>query len=48
MAFSVIETGDEHRATVRPLVIITSNNEKSYPMLSFDGIFHFIAFPMKA
>ncbi|MGC6416553.1 MAG: AAA family ATPase [Bradymonadia bacterium] len=49
MAFSVIETGDEHRATVRPLVIITSNNEKELPDAFLRRcIFHFIAFPDEA
>ena len=49
MAFSVIETGDEHRAKVRPLVIITSNNEKELPDAFLRRcIFHFIAFPDEA
>lgn len=46
MSFTVIETGDVHRATHRPLVIITSNNEKELPDAFLRRcIFHFIAFP---
>ncbi|MSP72780.1 MAG: MoxR family ATPase [Myxococcales bacterium] len=46
MAFEVVETGDSHRAKVRPLVIITSNNEKELPDAFLRRcIFHFIAFP---
>lgn len=46
MAFEVIETGDAHTAKHRPLVIITSNNEKELPDAFLRRcIFHFIAFP---
>lgn len=46
MSFTVIETGDVHTAKVRPLVIITSNNEKELPDAFLRRcIFHFIAFP---
>lgn len=46
MSFDVIETGDRHTAKQRPLVIITSNNEKELPDAFLRRcIFHFIAFP---
>ncbi len=46
MSFTVLETGDVHRAAHRPLVIITSNNEKELPDAFLRRcIFHFIAFP---
>lgn len=46
MSFTVTETGDVHTAAVRPLVIITSNNEKELPDAFLRRcIFHFIAFP---
>ena len=46
MSFSVFETGDTHTAKHRPLVIITSNNEKELPDAFLRRcIFHFIAFP---
>ncbi|MEZ4468608.1 MAG: MoxR family ATPase [bacterium] len=46
MSFEVIETGDQHTARHRPLVIITSNNEKELPDAFLRRcIFHFIAFP---
>ena len=46
MNFRVFETGDLHQATHRPLVIITSNNEKELPDAFLRRcIFHFIAFP---
>ena len=46
MSFEVIETGDIHTARQRPLVIITSNNEKELPDAFLRRcIFHFIAFP---
>ncbi len=46
MSFTVIETGDVHTATVRPLVVITSNNEKELPDAFLRRcVFHFIAFP---
>mgnify|MGYP003979102113 FL=1 len=46
MSFKVDETGDVHTAKQRPLVIITSNNEKELPDAFLRRcIFHFIAFP---
>ena len=46
MSFSVYETGDQHTAKHRPLVLITSNNEKELPDAFLRRcIFHFIAFP---
>jgi MoxR-like ATPase len=46
MSFSVMETGDVHTAKKRPLVVITSNNEKELPDAFLRRcIFHFIAFP---
>ena len=49
MSFTVVETGDVHTAKVRPLVVITSNNEKELPDAFLRRcIFHFIAFPEPA
>ena len=46
MSFKVDETGDVHTAKHRPLVLITSNNEKELPDAFLRRcIFHFIAFP---
>ena len=46
MEFTVIETGDSHRATQRPVVVITSNAEKELPDPFLRRcIFHFIEFP---
>jgi len=46
MSFTVNETGDVHTAKSRPLVLITSNNEKELPDAFLRRcIFHFIAFP---
>ena len=46
MRFSVLETGDEVRAKERPVVIITSNNEKELPDAFLRRcVFHFIEFP---
>ena len=46
MSFTVLETGDVHTAATRPLVIITSNNEKELPDAFLRRcVFHFIAFP---
>lgn len=46
MSFTVDETGDVYTAAHRPLVIITSNNEKELPDAFLRRcIFHFIAFP---
>jgi MoxR-like ATPase len=46
MEFTVIETGDLHRAAHRPIVVITSNAEKELPDPFLRRcIFHFIEFP---
>ncbi len=46
MRFSIVETGDEVAARERPVVIITSNNEKELPDAFLRRcIFHFIDFP---
>jgi len=46
MRFTVLETGDEIVATERPMVIITSNNEKELPDAFLRRcVFHFIDFP---
>ncbi len=46
MEFTVIETGDHHRAAQRPIVVITSNAEKELPDPFLRRcIFHFIEFP---
>lgn len=46
MRFTVSETGDEVVATERPVVIITSNNEKELPDAFLRRcVFHFIDFP---
>ena len=46
MHFTVQETGDEVRAKERPVVIITSNNEKELPDAFLRRtVFHFIDFP---
>ncbi len=46
MEFTIIETGDRHRAAHRPLVVITSNAEKELPDPFLRRcIFHFIEFP---
>jgi MoxR-like ATPase len=46
MRFTVMETGDEVVARERPLVIITSNNEKELPDAFLRRcVFHFIEFP---
>ena len=46
MRFTVMETGDEVIAKERPLVIITSNNEKELPDAFLRRcVFHFIDFP---
>ena len=47
MRFTVMETGDEVVAKERPLVIITSNNEKELPDAFLRRcVFHFIDFPL--
>jgi MoxR-like ATPase len=46
MRFSIIETGEEIVAEERPVVIITSNNEKELPDAFLRRcVFHFIDFP---
>jgi len=46
MRFVVNETGDEVAATERPIVVITSNNEKELPDAFLRRcVFHFIDFP---
>jgi len=46
MRFTVMETGDEVVAKQRPIVIITSNNEKELPDAFLRRcVFHFIEFP---
>ncbi|MEM9175345.1 MAG: MoxR family ATPase [Myxococcota bacterium] len=46
MQFTVMETGDEIKANQRPMVIITSNNEKELPDAFLRRcVFHFIEFP---
>jgi MoxR-like ATPase len=46
MRFSIFETGDEVVAAQRPIVIITSNNEKELPDAFLRRcVFHFIDFP---
>ena len=48
MEFHVYETGENVRASVRPIVIITSNNEKELPDAFLRRcFFHFIRFPDK-
>ncbi len=49
MRFRITETGDEIVATERPVVIITSNNEKELPDAFLRRcVFHFIDFPDQA
>ena len=46
MRFSIVETGEEVRAKHRPVVLITSNNEKELPDAFLRRcVFHFIEFP---
>ena len=48
MAFNVIETGELIKAKQRPIVIITSNNEKELPDAFLRRcVFHYISFPEK-
>lgn len=48
MRFTVTETGDEVAAKERPIVIITSNNEKELPDAFLRRcIFHYIEFPRR-
>jgi MoxR-like ATPase len=49
MRFRVVETGDEVAAVERPVVVITSNNEKELPDAFLRRcVFHFIDFPDQA
>jgi MoxR-like ATPase len=49
MRFRITETGDEVVASERPVVIITSNNEKELPDAFLRRcVFHFISFPDEA
>ena len=46
MRFTVVETGDEVVARQRPVVVLTSNNEKELPDAFLRRcVFHFIEFP---
>lgn len=46
MAFHVYETGEQVKAQVRPIVLITSNNEKALPDAFLRRcFFHYIQFP---
>ncbi len=48
MSFFVHETGTRHSAKFRPIVVITSNNEKELPDAFLRRcVFHYIAFPDK-
>ena len=48
MSFFVYETGETVTAIQRPIVIITSNNEKNYQMHFTSMLFHYIEFPDEA
>ncbi|MDP2342371.1 MAG: MoxR family ATPase [Deltaproteobacteria bacterium] len=49
MSFTVDETGETHTAKKRPVVIITSNNEKELPDAFLRRcVFHYITFPDEA
>ena len=46
MRFTIVETGDEIVAKERPVVLVTSNNEKELPDAFLRRcVFHFIEFP---
>jgi MoxR-like ATPase len=48
MSFAVMETGDQITAEHRPIVVITSNNEKELPDAFLRRcVFHYIEFPDK-
>jgi MoxR-like ATPase len=48
MSFAVVETSEHHTARHRPIVVITSNNEKELPDAFLRRcVFHYIAFPDK-
>ena len=48
MSFSVTETDEHHTAEFRPIVVITSNNEKELPDAFLRRcVFHYIQFPDK-
>ena len=49
MRFRIDETGKEYTATERPIVVITSNNEKELPDAFLRRcVFHYIQFPDRA
>jgi len=49
MSFSILETSETVTATERPIVIITSNNEKELPDAFLRRcVFHYISFPDKS
>jgi len=49
MRFQIYETGDEVAATIRPIVVITSNAEKELPDAFLRRcVFHYISFPGEA
>ena len=46
MEFEVMETGDQHKAKQRPIVVVTSNSEKELPDAFLRRcVFHYIQFP---
>ena len=45
MEFYVYETGEIIKSNNRPIVIITSNNEKELPEAFLEDVFHYIQFP---
>ena len=48
MSFAVTETDEQHTAQFRPIVVITSNNEKELPDAFLRRcVFHYIQFPDK-
>ena len=48
MSFAVTETNEHHTAKHRPIVVITSNNEKELPDAFLRRcVFHYISFPSK-
>ena len=49
MSFDILETGEHIKAKLRPVVIITSNNEKELPDAFLRRcVFHYIDFPDRA
>jgi MoxR-like ATPase len=48
MSFAILETGEQVTAEQRPIVVITSNNEKELPDAFLRRcVFHYIEFPDK-